>query len=668
MNYDLHLGHLVACLLRPDIYGRFLRLKNEDVIVVCGSDEYGTPSLVAAEKEGITPQKLCDKYHKLQKDSIEKLNLKFDIYSRTTTPEHIKVVQDFYYKLKQNNYVYRKEIEQLYCEKCNRALPDRYVKGICPYCKSDKAKGDQCESCGKVLEPTQLEEPKCLTCNEKPVLKKREHVFFELSKLNEPLLKWVEEQKQWPDNARNFALNWLKEGLQDKDISRDINWGVPIPDAEGLVFYVWFDAPIGYITFTKQLGKENWFKDKNTKIVHFIGKDNIAFHTISFPGMLYANGEYQLPSQVSSCEFLNYEGGKFSKSEGRGVFLADAVSLYPADYWRYYVTTVIPDNKDSSFEWKEFENTINSDLNDTIGNFIHRTLTFSRNFFNGIIEKPQLTSADNDVLLRINETAEKAEKLMYEIKLKNALQEIVNLARLGNEFISKEEPWKNEKRRKNVIYVSLQIAKALSVLLEPFIPETSDKIKEYLGLDKINWNGAKTLEDKFIISQSFIPLFKKIDSKETEINMKKFGFVKPKKENKKIEKKKTEKKNEELKNKQVEKQKIEIEGIKIINYDDFSKLELKVAEVKKVEKVEGADKLLKLSINLGNEERTIVAGMAPYYKPEEITGKKIIVVANLESRKMKGIESQGMLLAAEKDGIVSLLTVDRDISAGASIK
>ncbi|NYZ80197.1 methionine--tRNA ligase [Candidatus Micrarchaeota archaeon] len=644
VNYDLHFGHVVACLLRPDIFTRFLKLKGDEAISICGSDEYGTPSLVAAEEAKTTPQKLCDKYHAIQKQSIEKLNIKFDNFSRTTTPEHIKVVQDFYYKLKQNNYIYRKEIEQLYCGRCERALPDRYVRGVCPYCGSENARGDQCESCGKPLEPAQLKNARCVTCGTEPVIKKEEHVFFELSKLNEQLLNWVEKNEHWPDNARNFALNWLNSGLDDKDISRDLTWGVPIPDADGLVFYVWFDAPLGYITFTKQIGKENWWTDKNTRIVHFIGKDNIVFHTIYFPGMLIANGKYNLPYQVSSCEFLNYEGGKFSKSEKRGVFLQDAVELYPADYWRYYLTTVIPDTHDSSFEWKEFQKTINNDLNDVIGNFVHRTLTFAQKFYDGKVEQPTLTAADKKVLKKIENITDESAKLLYDVQLKKALIEIVSLAREGNQFITAEEPWKNEKRRQNVVYVSLCISKALATLLEPFVPETSEKLKKYLNVKTSVWDDAKSFEKSFNIANDFKPLFKKIDDEEVKAMTERFSASKGAPNEKKG-------------------------GKPMIKYDDFDKVELKIAVVKAAERVEKSDKLIKLVVDEGDgNERTVVAGLAEHYKPEEMVGKKIVLLANLEPRKMKGIESNGMLLAAEKDGVVSLLTVDKDVGAGAEIR
>ncbi|MFH0987230.1 MAG: methionine--tRNA ligase [Candidatus Micrarchaeota archaeon] len=683
VNADIHFGGVVGCLLRPDIYKRFLKLKGEDVISICGSDEYGTPILVAAENEGLKPPQLCDKYHKIHKEAIEALNIRFDNFGRTTSLEHTKVVQDFYYQLKQNNYIYRKEIEQLYCEKCARSLADRYVKGTCPHCGNADALGDQCEKCGKALEPTELIEPKCAVCGSKPVKKNVEHVFFELSKLREPLLEWVEQQTHWPTNARNFALNWLRGELRDKDISRDIQWGVPIPDAPGQVFYVWFDAPIGYITFTKQIGKENWWRDKNTRIVHFLGKDNIPFHTIFFPGMLKAAGGFTPPYQVSASEWLNYEGGKFSKSAGRGIFVTDAQSLgYPADYWRYYLTSVLPEKQDSDFGWDDFQSKVNNDLNDQIGNFVHRTLTFTKNFFGSKVpelNQEDLLAQDRTALAKIDELVDRCGEELAEIELKKSLSTAVEIARLGNQYLTKEEPWKNQNRKPAVIYVCLNVVKALSVALEPFIPESASKIRVFLGTDITNWDDAKQRLINGASINDFSPLFKKIEAKEINELKKKFGS---KEELGAAASKKGAQKHDKKGSVQMKKQTTAVQisqpalgaakngGKPMIKYDDFEKLELKIGTIKSAEKVEGADKLVKLAVDTGEPElRTLVAGIAKHYGTEELINKKIVVLVNLEPRKLKGIESQGMLLAAEGgDGNVALLTVDKDeVGSGANV-
>ena len=388
VNNELHLGHLISSLLPADVYSRFLKLRGDECIYVCGTDEYGTAIAVEAEKQKMKPLELANKYHEIQKKITEDFNLKLDIFSRTSAPEHTTTTQGVYELIKSNDYIYNKKVKQLYCENCKRFLPDRYVKGECPHCGYGEARGDQCEKCGKLLEPIELIKPKCVACRKKPVEKENEHVFFRLSKLSEKLASWVDGNKHWPPNARNFALSWAKAGLEDRDISREMEWGVPIPDFPGNVFYVWFDAPIGYITFSKQIGKEKWWSDSDTRIVHFMGKDNIAFHTIFFPGMLMAAGGFTLPYHVASYEFLDYQGKKFSKSKGVGIFCGDAISLYPADYWRYYLIASLTEHRDADFTWEDFQNRINNDLNDVLGNFIHRTLTFTDSKFEGVVPKP----------------------------------------------------------------------------------------------------------------------------------------------------------------------------------------------------------------------------------------------------------------------------------------
>ncbi len=630
VNGDLHLGHLVGCLLPADVYTRFLRSKGEKAIYVCGNDEYGTPIVVAAEKQGLAPKQLADKFHERHKQALEGFNIRMDIFSRTTTPEHTKVVQDFYYYLKQNGFIFRKEIEQYYCEHCKKFLPDRYIEGKCPYCGAEGARGDQCEECGKPLITTELIEPYCVICKDKPVLKKEEHVFFDLPRVEKELRGWVEKHEGMTANAKNFAVSFIKEGLREKDISRNMEWGVPIPDAEGLVFYVWFDAPIGYITFTKQLGKMNWWRENDTQLVHFLGKDNIVFHTVFFPGMLIAEGEFILPSKVIAYEYLRFSGSKLSKSKGTMIKALDAVRALPADYWRYALLSALPENKDYNFTWEFLEEKTN-ELNDVIGNFIHRTLTFAKKFFNNIVEKPELTQADEEMVKEVGKIVKKVEEAMHNVELKKALGLVVGLARKANQYITAEEPWKKEERKKAVTYTCLHVAKALAVLLKPFIPESSEKILEYLGLENKKWDDVKILEEKFIIKE-FKPLFKKVEIREV------------------IEK--INKKEEE----------------NMIKYDDFAKLDLRVGEVVKAEKVEGADKLLKLTVDIGGEERTLAAGLAKYYKPEELEGKKIIVLVNLEPKKLRGVESQGMLLAAEEGSNVVLLTVDKDIKSGAKVR
>jgi methionyl-tRNA synthetase len=649
VNYELHLGHLVGCLLPADIYSRFLRLSDEECVYVCGTDEYGTPSAVEAEKQGMTPKQLCDKYAAIQKDSLQKMGLKFDIFSRTTAPEHTKVVQDFYHLLKQNNFIYKKELEQLYCEHCKRFLPDRYVEGVCPYCGYESARGDQCERCGKLLEPMQLKKPYCITCKKAPVTRKTEHIFFELPKVEEQLQKWIEKNKHWPINARNFSLGWIKDGLEDRCISRDMSWGVPIPDLPGKVFYVWFDAPLGYVTFSKQIGKEGWWKDKNTRIVHFLGKDNIAFHTIFFPGMLMAAGGYMLPYQIASNEFLNYEGKKFSKSKRIGVHIREALDMYPADYWRYMLASTMPQHRDSDFTWEEFAEKVNNDLNDALGNFVHRTLTLDKTMFEGKVPEPgKLKPEDKRLLKKIPATAKHVSRLMYDIKLKEALIDIMALAREGNAYLTENEPWKNKDRQAPTIYVCMNIVRGLSIMLDPFIPESSLKMRRFLGMEGgFSW---KDVGQELTPGQkigAFEPLFKKLEAAEIREHKQRFSGTGV-----------------------AEKGAVSkaAGGKPMVSYDEFAKLEIKVGVVKKAEKVAGTDRLIKLEVDTG-EPRTLVAGVGDTYSPDQMVGKKIIVLTNLQPRAIKGIESQGMLLAvSEGEKAVSLLTVDRDAKPGLRIE
>ena len=525
VNNELHLGHLTGSLLPADVYSRFLKLRGEECVYVCGSDEYGTPIAVEAEKRKLAPQELANIYHETQKKVIKDFNLKLDIFSRTSTPQHTKTTQAIYELIKANGYIDKKIIKQLYCENCQRFLPDRYVMGECPHCGYAEARGDQCEKCGKLLEPIELVNPKCVICKKKPIEKESEHIIFKLSALGDKLAKWVEGNKHWPPNARNFALSWLKNGLEDRDISREMEWGVPIPDLPGNVFYVWFDAPIGYITFSGQIGKDKWWKDSETRIVHFIGKDNIAFHTIFFPGMLIAAGGYTLPYYIASYEFLNYQGKKFSKSKEVGIFCSDAIELYPADYWRYYLLSILTEHRDADFTWEDFQKKVNNDLNDVLGNFIHRTLTFTKNFFGGTVPKlDRLTEEDEKLKEQIEKKHAEVGEYLENVRLKDALNSAMELARIGNQYLTAEEPWKDKERRNNVINLSLNIASALSIMLEPFIPETAHKIRKFLNLEeKYKWEDAvKSLEPGRNIGE-FEPLFKKITNRDVADFKHRFG-------------------------------------------------------------------------------------------------------------------------------------------------
>ncbi|MBI4214474.1 methionine--tRNA ligase [archaeon] len=510
-----HLGHYISAILPADAFARFLRLRGEKVTYIAGTDEHGTPTEVAALKRGITPRQLVDENFLVGRQIFERFGCEADIYSRTSIPEHYEETQAFYGKLRKNGCTYEKEIEQLYCASCKRFLPDRYVEGGCPLCGADGARGDQCDKCGRVLDPTLLKGPYCVICKSAPFKRKTTHIFFTLSRLTEQLQKMVDSNKQWNNLPRKFALAWLRDGLEDRCITRDIKWGVPVPGMDK-VFYVWFDAPIGYITFSRQLGKEKLWHSRNTRLVHFIGEDNIAFHTIFFPGMLLAAKGYVTPYNVVACRFLQYEGRKFSKSKKIGIFCPDALSLFPADYWRYYLYSIYTDQSKPEFEWHDFQQKINADLNDTIGNFVHRTLTLAKKCGHvGLGHKDVRPLARDDAaIIRLEKQGEKIAELFYDFDIKGALQEAVAVARFGNQYLNAEEPWKHPERMTTVIHVCLHHIKALSVWLYPFIPATAKRIREFLGLPvKFEWKEAAShpVCGKLV---EFEPLFKKIEDKE----------------------------------------------------------------------------------------------------------------------------------------------------------
>ncbi len=528
INNVPHLGHLISTLLPADVYSRYLKMSGHECIYVCGSDEYGTTTEIEAFKEHITAKELTDRNYKISNEGFRHMGCRPDIFSRTSNPAHTRIVQGIYEKVKSNGYTYEREIEQLYCEKDRRFLADRFVEGKCPYCGYDRAKGDQCENCGKVLEPHELINPKCTICGTVPVRKKSSHVFFALSKLTNQLKGFVEKQ-DWFPSPKNFALSWIREGLEDIDIQRDIEWGIPIPGKEGGVLYSWFDAPIGYITFSEELGKEQWWHDSDTRLVHFIGKDNIAFHTMFFPGVLIAANGYILPWKVAAYEFLNWEEGeKFSKSRGIGLTVPQAAELYPADYWRYYLLTILTEHKDTNFSWDDFQGKVNVDLNDTIGNFVHRTLTFADRFYGGKVPEPgQLTDQDKAALATIKTTADATAADIEAISLKDALNKVVNLARLGNQYVQGEAPWANEERRPTVIFVALNMVHALCVLLSPFIPESAARIRQMINYNtNLTWVDATVEPKPGTQLGKPVPLFSKIEDSEIEVYKKRFSTAK----------------------------------------------------------------------------------------------------------------------------------------------
>lgn len=536
VNGVKHLGNLLGSLLPADVYGRYLRSRGQDVVVICGTDEHGTPAELGALEEGLPIQEYVDKYYAIQKKIYDGFGLSFDFFGRTSAPENHVTTQELFKAIYDNGFITEKTVEGAFCRKCERFLPDRYIQGTCPHCGNERARGDQCEACGKVLDPVDLKKPYCVVCRGSDIIfKPTKHLFFALPKLEAPLKKWLESHDELPPNARNFALGWLKDGLRERCITRDLAWGVKVPlkGFEDKVFYVWFDAPIGYISITKQLfnsqgkpdkWKEYW-RDESCRLVHFLGKDNVAFHAVLFPAMLIASKYAILPSQVKSFEFLNYEGDKFSTSRKYGVFTDEALEWFPADYWRYYLLSILPEHSDADFVWLDFQSKVNTELNDVLGNLVHRCLTFTKNNFDGKVPaKGELNDLDNAFVADVGAHADKVAELFDAYRIQEALREAMELARKANKYFNDKEPWHAVKKDKaaaaTTIFVTLNALRSIAILLEPFIPFTSRKILEYLNAQSLDnsWKAAPELklEAGHALASDFKPLFSKIETKRVE--------------------------------------------------------------------------------------------------------------------------------------------------------
>ncbi|WP_456418790.1 methionine--tRNA ligase [Methanocaldococcus infernus] len=628
-NGPLHLGHVRSTYIPADILYKYLKLRGEEVIHVGGTDNHGVPILLRAEKEGKKPEEIVEYYHKRIKEDLDSLGIEFDVFGKTHSEIHIKTAQEFYLKLAENGYIYEKEIEQFYCENCKKFLPDRYVEGLCPYCGGE-ARGDHCESCGRHLEPFELREPYCVICGSKNLkVKKSIHYFFKLSALKEELENYIKNAKEMPEHVKNLALNWIKE-LHDWDISRDIPWGVPIPGTDK-VMYVWLEAPIGYISFTKMLGEEYYKKywlNKDSKIYHFIGKDITVHHAVFWPGMLIAHSSYNLPSAVISGGYLTLEGKKMSTSKGWVIWIKDFVEKFDSDYLRYYLVMAAPLFKDCDFSLEEFQKKVNNELINIIGNFTHRVLTFTYRKFKKV---PLVEIEESEILKLIDETVEEYDKLIREFKFRDALNKVLHLAIKGNEYFQKEEPWniKDEEKLKEVLYLSCKLVKAISYLLYPYMPNKSRELLNIMNEElDLELRGRELKKPKIV--------FKKIEDKDIE----------------------------EFRNKYLK----EGEKVEEIDISYLEKIDLRVGKIVEAEDIKKSKKLLKLIVDLGDEKRQIVSGIKEFYKPEELIGKKVIVVCNLKPAKLCGVLSEGMILAAEDESGVSLLTVDRDIKEGSKVR
>jgi len=665
-NGPLHLGHLAGAYLPGDIFARYCRLKKRDVVYICGTDEHGVPITITAEKEKRTPQEVVDHYFKVIQDGFKRFGMSFNNFSRTSLKIHHQTAQDFFLKLYHKKYMDKKEQEQFYCTHDRIFLADRYIEGECPYCHHPEARGDQCENCGKWLEPPQLIHPKCKICGNKPVIRKTSHYFFKLSQFQQPLKEWIASKKHWRDNVVNFCNNWFAEGLEDRAVTRDLRWGVPVPleDSKDKVLYVWFEAPIGYISATKEWAekigqperwKDYWLDPQNTHLIHFIGKDNIVFHAIIFPAMLMGYGGYVLPENVPANEFLNIKGLKFSTSRGMAIWVHDFLDRYPADSLRYTLAINMPETRDADFSWEEFQAKHNNELADILGNFINRTLTFAINFFDRKIPAfNQLDDRDRELIDKFQSSRESIGQLIDEFQFKEAARQFMDLVRYVNKYFNDQEPWRTRKEDPDkcatTINLCLQASYWLSILMNPILPFSSEKTWKMLNcqgeVNEADWDeiGKKFLATGQSLGAAEI-LFEKIPDEvilQEITNMQKMQQSTPIKEKKE-------------------------EVTKLISMEEFKKVELKSAKVLAAEKVPGADKLLKLQVEVGTEKRQLVAGIAQHYKPEDLIGKIVIIVANLQPAKIRGVDSQGMLLAVSDGNELALLTTDKMVASGKSI-
>jgi methionyl-tRNA synthetase len=661
-NGPIHIGHLAGVYVPSDIYTRYLRMNGVDVISVCGSDEHGVPITLKARKEGVSPQVIVDRYHTINKKAFEDFGIAFDIYSRKSNKVHYDTASEFFRTLYDKGEFIEKSSDQYYDEEAGCFLADRYIMGTCPHCGNENAYGDQCEKCGTSLSPNELINPHSTVSGSKPVLRETLHWYLPLDKYEPWLKKWIlEEHKEWKTNVYGQCKSWLDQGLQPRAVSRDLDWGVPVPveGIEGKVLYVWFDAPIGYISATKELTPdwEKYWKDKETRMVHFIGKDNIVFHCIIFPAMLNAEGSYILPENVPANEFLNLENDKISTSRNWAVWLHEYLEDFPGkqDVLRYALCANAPETKDNDFTWKDFQARNNNELVAILGNFINRTLVLTNNYYSGRVPERGTTDTNDDTVLKeIGRLKENVGASLEAFRFREALKEAMNLARLGNKYLADAEPWKviktDPERVKTIMNIALQITANLTIVCEPFLPFSMEKLRGWLNYNELKWSKAgesDLLLPGHVINKPEL-LFEKIEDEEITRQVDKLLATK--------------KANEASDAKTVA-------GKESITFDDFTKVDIRTATILEAEKVPKTTKLLKLKIDTGLDIRTIVSGIAEYYEPEAIIGRQISIIANLEPRKIKGIESQGMILMAEdKDGKLVMVTPSANVSNGSMIK
>jgi len=671
-NGPLHLGHVAGVYLPSDIFVRFLRMNHHDVAFICGSDEHGAAITLRAKKEGISPQEIVDKYNGIISKAFQDFDISFDIFHRTSAPIHHETAQDFFKVLDQKDEFTKETSQQYYDEEYQQFLADRYITGDCPNCKSPNAYGDQCEKCGSALSPTDLINPKSTLSGKTPVMKETFHWYLPMERHETWLKEWIQEgtldgvfhhdPKKWRNQVVGQCMSWIDNGLRPRAMTRDLDWGVKVPvtGGDGKVLYVWLDAPIGYISATKQLALDNgknwedyWKGDR--KLVHFIGKDNIVFHAIIFPILLKAHGDFILPDNVPAYEFLNLEGDKFSTSRNWAVWLHEYIAAYPdkIDELKYVLTSIAPETKDSEFTWKEYQTRINSELADILGNFVNRALVLTQKYYDGAVpERGELTDLDKEIIAQIEVIPGKISKHVYDYKLRDAQAEAMNLARIGNKYLADTEPWKlvkdpeNAARVATIMNIALQITANLSIALQPFLPETAKKLSDFMNFSTNDWNSLGQLDLVPAGHQTEKPtiLFPKIEDEMVALE---------------VEKLEATKEIESTYNPQKEE----------TSFDEFTKMDIRLGTILSAEKVEKADKLLKLVVDTGLDKRTIVSGIAKHYSPEEVVGKTVSVLMNLAPRSIRGVESQGMILMAEdENGDLSFVVPEKDFKPGGEIR
>ncbi len=661
-NGPIHIGHLAGVYVPSDIYTRWLRMRGEDVISICGSDEHGVPITLKARKEGITPQEVVDRYHELNKKAFADFGISFDIYSRTSNKIHYETASQFFRKLYDQGEFIEKTASQYYDEEAGCFLADRYITGTCPHCGNENAYGDQCEKCGTSLSATDLINPRSTISGSAPVMRDTLHWYLPLDKYEPWIRKWIlEDHTEWKTNVYGQCKSWLDQGLQPRAVSRDLDWGVPVPveGAEGKVLYVWFDAPIGYISATRELTPdwEKYWKDPETRLIHFIGKDNIVFHCIIFPAMLKAEGSYILPDNVPANEFLNLENDKISTSRNWAVWLHQYLEDFPGkqDSLRYALCASAPETKDNDFTWKDFQARNNNELVAILGNFINRTLVLTSNYYKGVVPAPGvMTDYDNDTVKSIMTCRENVENNLEAFRFRQALAEAMNLARLGNKYLADTEPWKvvktDPERVKTILYVSLQITANLAILLEPFLPFSMDKLRGWLGIAELKWDAAgrsDLLVPGHMVSSGEL-MFKKVEDAEIEKQVKK--LLNTKKANEAVVAPAIPQKED-------------------VSFEEFTRMDIRTATILEAEKVAKTAKLIKLKVDTGIDVRTIVSGIAEHFTAEELPGKIISVIVNLAPRTIKGIESKGMVLLAEdENGKLVFVTPEQNIRNGSPVK